>query len=132
MFLYFDFLINVGSSKRSPGCVGRGALDLKFNHANTKENMMITLSDIGHGRCLVNDMAYIYELWVQDTILMDAYLRLSKDMINRYLNELPKDEVLGTLESFKDTFIYSERMQEIYDLLSSHPETRMFFDKGDV
>ena len=109
-----------------------GALDLKFNHANTKENMMITLSDIGHGRCLVNDMAYIYELWVQDTILMDAYLRLSKDMINRYLNELPKDEVLGTLESFKDKFIYSERMQEIYDLLSSHPETRMFFDKGDV
>lgn len=132
MFLYFDFLINVGGSKRSPGCVGRDALDLNSNHANTKENMMITLSDIGHGRCLVNDMAYIYELWVQDTILMDAYLRLSKDMINRYLNELPKDEVLGTLESFKDTFIYSERMQEIYDLLSSHPETRMFFDKGDV
>ena len=37
MFLYFDFLINVGGSKRSPGCVGRGALDLKFNHANIKE-----------------------------------------------------------------------------------------------
>tara|TARA_R100000149_G_C5844155_1_gene115115 strand:- start:126 stop:488 length:363 start_codon:yes stop_codon:yes gene_type:complete len=65
MFLYFDFLINVGGSKRSPGCVGRGALDLNSNHANTKENMMkdatvlISLNDLKEIFGLVNSMSRI-------------------------------------------------------------------------
>ena len=65
MFLYFDFLINVGGGKGSPGCVGRDALDLNSNHANTKENMMkdatvlISLNDLKEIFRLINSMSHV-------------------------------------------------------------------------
>lgn len=88
---------------------------------------MIRMADIGYGMSLVNDMAYIYELWKQDDIAMDTYLRLSRDYIEMWIGKLSRKEVLHQLWDFNNTLLYSERMQEVFDLLSKHPETKEYF-----